>query len=374
MLSRPVLKPALRRLWRGPDTLQLGIDARHAVVLAGVDGRDAALLDLLDGAHEPAELTLAAERSGAPSRGEELLAVLTAAGALDDTSTLVAATRSPRLEPDLLTLSLRHRAPGGAAAVLAQRQATEIEVLGAGRLGATLAALLAAAGVGRVTAVDGDGVRSADLAPGGLRDVATARSRGELVSALTAAVAPDNRVVAPTRSVVVLAPPGPAVPPEWLRLVRHRPHLPVLIRELTASIGPLVLPGRSACLRCVELARADRDPQWPVVAAQLVAGSRGVEPCDITLAAAAASLAAMHLLSWLDLPDAPAPTIGGVIELSLADLRLRRHAAHGHPGCGCGADQPARASEEAARTPAVLTPAGPAPAAARPARPDAEPR
>ena len=37
---RPLLKPALRRLWRDPATLQLGIDPRHAVVLGGVDLAD----------------------------------------------------------------------------------------------------------------------------------------------------------------------------------------------------------------------------------------------------------------------------------------------------------------------------------------------
>jgi bacteriocin biosynthesis cyclodehydratase domain-containing protein len=335
-----VLKPALRRLWRGPDTLQLGLDPRHAVVLGGLDRVDAELIDLLDGSHDAGELSQVAERTGVPARPAELLAALSAAAALDDSSTLVAATRSPRLEPDLLALSLRHRAPGAAAAVMASRRATEIEVLGAGRVGATLAALLAAAGIGRVTATDRAPVRTADLTPGGLRDAATDRSRGAAVSTLTAALAPEPGEAPASRSVVVLAPAGPAIPPEWLRLVRRRPHLPVVIRDVTATIGPLVIPGSTPCLRCVELARADRDPAWPVLAAQLIARARQVEACDITLAAAAASLAAMHLLSWLDDPQAPAPTLGGAVELSLADLRQRRLATHGHPGCGCGADQP----------------------------------
>jgi bacteriocin biosynthesis cyclodehydratase domain-containing protein len=181
----------------------------------------------------------------------------------------------------------------------------------------------------------------ADLAPGGLRDMATDHARGEAVTTLVGALAAERSSASITRSVVALTPTGPAIPPEWLRLVRHRPHLPVVIREVAATIGPLVIPGHTPCLRCVELARADRDPAWPALAAQLVTNRRGAEPCDITLAAAAASLAAMHLLSWLDDPQAPAPTIGGAIELSLADLRQRRQVMNGHPGCGCGADQPA---------------------------------
>jgi hypothetical protein len=48
----------------------------------------------------------------------------------------------------------------------------------------------------------------------------------------------------------------------------------------------------------------------------------------------------MALLSWLDDPHAPAAVIGGTLEISLADSTLRRQRLSGHPGCGCGADQP----------------------------------
>jgi bacteriocin biosynthesis cyclodehydratase domain-containing protein len=137
---------------------------------------------------------------------------------------------------------------------------------------------------------------------------------------------------------VVIAPTGSVVPPEWLGQVRHRPHLPVVVRETTAVIGPFVLPGRTPCLRCVELTRGDRDPAWPVLAAQLIGERTGVEPCDVGLASAAGSIVALHVLAWLDRGiDPPPPTIGGTLELSLADLRLRRRTVAAHPGCGCGA-------------------------------------
>jgi hypothetical protein len=108
-------------------------------------------------------------------------------------------------------------------------------------------------------------------------------------------------------------------------------------------IGPFVLPGRTPCLRCVELTRGDRDPAWPVLAAQLIGERSRVEPCDVVLASAAASVAALNVLAWLDrgaeaAPSASLPpTIGGTLELSLADLRLRRRTVPAHPGCGCGA-------------------------------------
>jgi hypothetical protein len=35
---RPLLNPALRAVWRDETTLQLGVDAEHAIVLAGLAG------------------------------------------------------------------------------------------------------------------------------------------------------------------------------------------------------------------------------------------------------------------------------------------------------------------------------------------------
>src|SRR4051794_3854384 len=60
--TRPLLKPALRRLWRDHETLQLGLAPPHAVVLAGLTAGDRSVLDLLDGTrHTDAVLDTAVE-------------------------------------------------------------------------------------------------------------------------------------------------------------------------------------------------------------------------------------------------------------------------------------------------------------------------
>src|SRR4051794_41466172 len=98
--------------------------------------------------------------------------------------------------------------------------------------------------------------------------------------------------------------------PEVVAGVRGVPHLFVQVRETTALIGPLVVPGRSTCWRCVQIARADRDPCWPALAAQLTGAPASVEPADVSLCTAAASLAVMHALGWLD-RDAGVRSAGG---------------------------------------------------------------
>ena len=84
-------------------------------------------------------------------------------------------------------------------------------------------------------------------------------------------------------------------------LMRQRmPHLVALRREAIGVVGPLVLPGRTACLGCVELARSDRDPAWPFILAQLAGQAAQPAACAATLAAAVAAQAASQLLTFLD--------------------------------------------------------------------------
>jgi bacteriocin biosynthesis cyclodehydratase domain-containing protein len=347
---RPQLKPALPRLWRDPTTLQLGLDPQRALLLSGVDVADLAVLDLLDGRRPMDDVVELARRRGHDAgRVRELVDVLLDAAALDDAAATsdagsrtihpVSPAAGSTLEPDLLSLSLLHRTPGAATRVMRARRATTVEVLGAGRVGATVASLLAAAGIGHLDIDDDGPLRTADVAPGGLRGAGgTSASRGaETRRLLSAVTTTRDRPASSPPAVSVLAPTTALLAPELLSRTRDRPHLPVLVRETTAVVGPLVVPGRTPCCRCVELARGDRDPGWPSLSAQLLGSPRRIEPCDVVLATLAASLAAAQLLSFLDAPDAQPPVLGAVLEIGLADLRLRRRTVRPYPGCGCGA-------------------------------------
>ena len=302
-------------------------------MLEGLQPPDARLLGLLDGSRDVATVFAEANDAGCgPVRAAQLIELLHGADALDD-----APPGDPRLAPDLLSLSLVHRGAGAAGRALARRRRATVSVHGAGRVGASVVGLLVAAGIGSVDVVDDRPVRPGDLAPAGIRDQgagdrATAatlpwRQRSRGVRATTRARDSDLHVVAPAAAT-------PA--PEVLAAVRRRPHLLVVVRETTASVGPLVLPGRTPCLRCLQLARADRDPEWAAVSAQLVAGGRDTEPCDVTLATLAASLAAMQALTHIDGAAAPS-AVAGVVEFDLVETRLRRRSVAAHAACGCGA-------------------------------------
>jgi bacteriocin biosynthesis cyclodehydratase domain-containing protein len=104
-------------------------------------------------------------------------------------------------------------------------------------------------------------------------------------------------------------------------------------------VGPLVRPGRTACLRCLDLTRAALDPAWPLILAQLAGRTPDPSACDAALAAAVAAQAAAQALAHLDRGPAcesALPTENGTLELVLPGWQWRRRTWPRHPACGCG--------------------------------------
>lgn len=351
---RPLLNPALRRLWRDQETVQLGVDPARAFVLPGLSADVARVLDLLDGSRDRSAVLEEAVAAGAePAGAIRALDLLAGGGALvpgpsaEGLSETVRDDRD-RLGPDLSAWSLAH-APRAAHEVLAVRRRTRFAVLGGGRVGAPLAATLAAAGVGRVAVIDSEAASLADCAVGGLcaADAGSSREAGARAAIRQAAPRADNRPrqEGEVFDLVLMAPSDGLGSSAGDELVRTGvAHLVARIRELTGIGGPLVVPGRSSCLRCHDLHRTDRDPQWPVLAAQLATPSRQPEPCDAALASAVVGLAALQALAFLDRsapaasPDRtaqPAACFDATLELTVPDWRARRRSWTPHPGCGC---------------------------------------
>lgn len=346
--TRPRLKAALRRVWRDGSTLQLGVDPQRAIVISGLDEPSARLVEGLDGTRDHAGLLHAGAELGVEAhRVTELVTLLDRVGALDDAAADrrgVAGLTPPereRLAPDLAAVSLVRGGRDGGAGVLERRKTAVVTVHGAGRVGAAVVALLAAAGIGTVVVDDTALTRGGDLTPcgAGTGDVGARRQDSAMRAARR--VAPGVRGRLPRGradpDLAVLAPDqgGLGDLPERL-LRRGVPHLFATVRDGTGVVGPLVLPGRSSCQRCHDLHRADRDPAWPKVAAQLAGRSaQATPPCDVVLATAVAAQAAAQGLAHLDGDPRPA-TVDGTVEIAQADGRTRRRGWTVHPLCGCG--------------------------------------
>ncbi len=321
---RPALKPGLIPVWRDRDTLQIGIDPRRAVALTGMAGI-AWLITLLDGSREREQVIQAAADRGIPAQtAERVLALLAAAGAVDDfpagTLRVLPQPERTRLAAELATVSLAHRDGDGGARTLARRKAAQVSIDGGGRAGTIIVRLLTTSGIGQVTLAD-------PPAPG---------------------PPPPGTPQSSTR------PPGPTPPrtplpdlailtgrptPE-LRdcLMRERvPHLAVSASEAIGVVGPLVIPGLTACLRCLDLARADRDPAWPLILAQLSGRQPDPVGCDAPLATAVAAQAAFQALALIDRAGSADAVTNGTLELVLPGWQWRRRTWPPHPRCSCHA-------------------------------------
>jgi bacteriocin biosynthesis cyclodehydratase domain-containing protein len=342
---RPALKAGLLPVWRDRDTLQLGIDPRRAVALGGL-GKTAAVISLLDGSRDRAAVIATAGTYGiAAEAASEVLAVLAAAGVLDDFPARLHACLPgelrARLAPELATASLAYADGDGGARTLARRRAAFVRIHGAGRTGACVASFLAASGVGHVTCSDPGTAGLADLAPAGLVRADLGEPRQDGAARAVGRAAPDVRTRddGAVPDLVILT--APALPDLAGGLLGDRvPHLAVWAGEAIGVVGPLVRPGRSACLRCVDLRKADGDPAWPKILAQATFARAQPQACDTVLAAMTATIASAQALAFIDLAGAapvfPA-TVNGTLEVVLPDWQWRRRTWPAHPACACGA-------------------------------------
>ena len=350
---RPALKAGLRPLWRDRDTLQIGVDPRRARALTGL-GKAAAIVSLLDGSRDTAEVARTAATYGISQDAvDKVLGLLASAGVLDDFPAGLRATLPgyllERITPELACAALAYGHGDGGAAVLARRRAAFARVYGAGRVGGCIATFLAASGVAWVSCLDTGTTAPADVTPGGagVADVSAKRSAG--VARAVHRVAREARTADDPRRLpdvaVLTGRPDPVVLDE---LMRNRvPHLVVHADEAIGVVGPLVLPGRSACVRCLDLSKTARDPAWPRILAQ--AGGAGgpltvPQACDTVLAAATAALAAGQALMLIDRAGEPA-TANGTLELVLPDWQWQRRGWPPHPACTCGAASAVRSGQ-----------------------------
>lgn len=296
---RPALKSGLLPVWRDRDTVQIGIDPRRAMALSGMR-QAAVVIGLLDGSRDRGQVVAAAASHGIPAiTTERILTLLAAGGVLDDFPASTLRTLPPgvraRLASELATVSLAYRDPDGGAQSLARRRDVAVWVSGERRIARSIARILGASGVCQVKIGD-EQDRRPDLA------ILVGVQSAALVSGLA-----TDRI----------------------------PHLAVLASEAIGIVGPLVVPGRTTCVRCLDYVKAGNDPAWPLILAQL-AGRRPDPPaCDSVLAASVAAQAAAQALAAIDKTPAASAAVNGTLELVLPDWRWRRRTWQPHPACPC---------------------------------------
>lgn len=343
-IQRPRLLPGLPVLLRDVDEAQVGTDPRHAVVIGGLTPALLRRLRTLDGSLTYQELlghTAPEDRS----RLVDLLTRLTQSRLLEDAAddgSVVDTTRA-RIAADSTVWALRTGRPRSAVSACLTNAA--VVVHGDGRVAVAVSCLLATAGIGWVHTPARGRVRPQDCGTGYLeadigcdRAGAAERAVEQMSGSVRTAPMPPSR--AP--DLVVLA--DAAVPDPQLVAslsAAGTRHLVVRVREGTGWVGPMVVPGRTSCLRCLDLHRTDRDPCWPQVAAQLAVQE---QPADLFSANAVASFAACQVVRAL---GGESPVLwNSALELDPFNGTVRRREWSPHPNCGCGAGPQARTASK----------------------------
>lgn len=361
--ARYALAPDLAVVLRGPNTVQLGIESSRRVLVTDLRAEAAAVLRLLHAPRPLAEVLRVADDDPA---WPALLARLAADGFLvragKDTGSRGPAAISP-MTPERLTLTHRY-GPADADRLLAQRADAVVVIEGQDATATALVELLDAGGIGRVYRPTRIAARRSGTMPGAAASVSADGADAAGADAVGA-----NTVASPTiRSHTVASHAGPADPrpPAVLQqhlppALRHRyppshtpPDLVVLAGARTADqgraaelvaamvphlavrsgiprgiVGPLVLPGRSACLNCLDRHRADRDPDWRAVAAT----APHLPPTPL-MTQSVAGLAARQVLDWIDGMHRPA-SMDATLECDAGRLGPARRSWPPHPDCGC---------------------------------------
>lgn len=223
------------------------------------------------------------------------------------------------------------RDDGLGAVTRALRASATVGVCGLGRTGLLLARSLVACGMGTVVVDDDLEVDARDVGPGGydLRDVGASRrsAAARLLHGHGGRVGLGERT---DLDVVVVITGGPLDVTRTWRLMGHGiPHLPVAWEGTAVTVGPLVVPGSTACLRCLDLHRTDDAARAPWRTAPARHGRHAEETVLALVAAGAAARAVTTLVDG-----------GGVGIATTERFTAARHAPQlerwpPHPDCGC---------------------------------------
>ena len=293
--ARPRWREDVPALWRDNESIQLG----DHVILTRITRAHIEWLTMLDGLRTTRQLEDELVLPLAEAR--RLLRAMLSAGALEDAARIPDAIRWSAQE-DRDTAGRRFGAAlrmtrdlDSAYAAMAARDQVRVCIVGTGALAEEVT----------------DAVASA-----GLRVAASARQA----------------------TIVVLADaPHPEVPAHFDHEVQDLPHVHIGVFGERAVVGPLVVPGRTSCLRCAHLHRRDADPAWPLLAVQWaqVVASLACPPIDPLLVRIAAAHATLLVRMWAEAPVEPERWGNRAIELRLPDGRATWLARPTHPLCGC---------------------------------------
>ena len=229
----------------------------------------------------------------------------------------------------------------------ANRLNTEIVIQGAGRIGTTIAILLAGAGYPLIRIHDAQKITSNDLCIWGASRVDIGSRRDHtahlLIERIHRGTWPSilRRTSTATQRLTILC-PDPVTDWPWFApnltdklIASDQAHLVLASGPTNIHVSSVIEPGVTSCMKCRDAHLTDADPSWPLLTSQLI----GRPPLDLApsgLVLYAAHFATQLVSEWVDsrsvLPNR-------LWDISWPSLATEFTTMFPHPACGCGWNQ-----------------------------------
>jgi molybdopterin/thiamine biosynthesis adenylyltransferase len=304
------INPNQQAIWRTPYEMQLGVGP-DSVVLPNLTNAQERMIAALYNGIADQQLPLVTKQLGLS--GKETNELL---GSINKVLLNESPAKAPkqRLSEDfvagafaeIIRASLLHSVDG--QAVLLGRTQRSIHLDHLGRAGIQVALALAAAGVGHIISHDEGKVEKADLGPNGFPSQLVGQNRIDALRSLLAA-SPNQTLVSTGRKLqtnklqkidcAVLISQQVIDPRRYSTWInRDVPHVAVTFAAEDVWVSPMIIPGQSACLFCLDKMKTQNNPSWPVIATQLLTSNKRFD--DVSSQFFSAGIVVQKILSRLD--------------------------------------------------------------------------
>lgn len=304
------INPNQQAIWRTPFEMQVGLGPGSVVLPNLTNAQERMIAALYKGIADQ-QLPLVTKQLGLT--GQETKDLL---GSLDQVllnDSPATATKQKLSEDfvagafaEIIRASLLHSVDG--QAVLLSRSQRSIHLDHLGSAGLQMALGLAAAGVGQIISHDENKVEKADLGPTGFPSQLIGHSRIDALRSLLAA-SPNQTLVSTGKKLqanklqkidcAVLISQQVIDPRRYATWInRDIPHVAVTYTADEVWVSPMIIPGQSACLFCLEKMRTDANPIWPVIATQLLTSNKRFD--DVSSQLFSAGIVVQKILSRVD--------------------------------------------------------------------------
>jgi hypothetical protein len=339
------INPHQAALWRDLNSLQIGSGQKHVIFNSLSPAQERLIAALYRGFADKQLPQVLNDLGLEAEDGRHLV---------DSLQPLLLKNTKPRISSlseefvagafaEIIRASLLNSADG--ATVLMERKFRTVHIDDLSAPGLALALGLASAGVGRVVTHDQSFVEAEDLGPSAYPTQLLGKTKVEAIRALLASspnqmgivaghkLTPRNLEAIDCAAIIAHEAIEPRRYVQWLN--RDVPHLAMSFEVDHASVSPLIVPGRGPCLFCLEQARVNLDPSWPIMASQLITTKERLDDSSSRLFCA--GVAIQKILAQLDFVGEFAQTekelVGYRLNLSsgtISELRWLEHEA-----CSC---------------------------------------